>query len=54
VSQEGALSPIFEGDMPPNKKDPKKWCQYRHHSLNPVNSSPAIRGFRGARYGVFH
>jgi hypothetical protein len=34
--QEGALTPIFEGDMPP-KNDPKKWRQYWRHSCRPVN-----------------
>jgi hypothetical protein len=26
VAQDGAIGPIFEGDMPP-KNDPKKWCR---------------------------
>jgi hypothetical protein len=26
-SQDGAIGPIFEGDMPPKKNDPKKWCR---------------------------
>ena len=35
--QEGAVTPIFEGDMPPYKKGPKKWPQYWGHSWSPVN-----------------
>jgi hypothetical protein len=34
--QEGALTPIFEGDMPP-KNDPKSWPLYDGHSWSPVN-----------------
>jgi hypothetical protein len=34
--QEGAVTPIFEGDMPPLKKRPKKWPQYWGHSWSPV------------------
>jgi hypothetical protein len=26
VSQDGAIGPIFEGDMPLEKNDTKKWC----------------------------
>ena len=38
VSQDGAVGPFFEGDMPPQKIDPKKWRQPWRHSMNPVNS----------------
>ncbi|OEU22423.1 hypothetical protein FRACYDRAFT_232581 [Fragilariopsis cylindrus CCMP1102] len=37
-SQDGALSPFFEGITPPKKMDPKKWRSYERHSMNPVNS----------------
>ena len=35
-SQDGALSPFFEGITPPQKIDPKKWRQPWRHNLNPV------------------
>jgi hypothetical protein len=25
VAQDGAIGPVFEGDMPPEKNDTKKW-----------------------------
>jgi hypothetical protein len=33
VSQDGAIGPVFEGDMPP-KNDPQKWCLQWHHNWN--------------------
>jgi hypothetical protein len=27
VAQDGAIGPIFEGDIPPEKNDTKKWCR---------------------------
>jgi hypothetical protein len=36
--QDGALTPIFDGDMPPYKKDPKWWPLYDGHSWRAVNS----------------
>ena len=38
VSQDGAVGPFFEGNIPPQKIDPKKWRQPWRHSLNPVNA----------------
>ena len=39
MSQDGAVGPFFEGNMPPQKKHPKKWLGTPSHSLNAVNSS---------------
>ena len=39
MSQDGALSPIFGGETPLQKIDPKKWRQPWRHSMNPVNIS---------------
>ena len=37
MSQDGAVGPFFEGDIPPQKIDPKKWLSAESHNLNPVN-----------------
>ena len=36
MSQDGAVGPIFGGETPPQKIDPKKWRQPWRHSMNPV------------------
>ena len=36
VSQDGAVGPFFEGNMPLQKKHPKKWLGTPSHSLNAV------------------
>jgi hypothetical protein len=38
VAKKGAKGPIFEGNMPPKKMYPQKWCQYWRHNRNPVKS----------------
>ena len=38
VSQDGAVGPFFEGNMPLQKIDPKKWLGTPSHNLNPVKS----------------
>ena len=36
MSQWGGVSPIFEGNMPLQKIDPKKWRPTGRHNRNPV------------------
>jgi hypothetical protein len=38
LSQEGTIRPIFEGDTPPQKKDPKICLQYWGNNRNPVKN----------------
>ncbi|OEU11110.1 hypothetical protein FRACYDRAFT_246215 [Fragilariopsis cylindrus CCMP1102] len=42
VSQNGAIRPIFGGETPPQKFDPKKWRQPWRHNRNPVNSLKCV------------
>jgi hypothetical protein len=37
VAKKGAKGPIFEGETPLLKSDPKSWRQYWRHNRNPVN-----------------
>jgi hypothetical protein len=37
VAEKGAICPIFEGDMLPQKKDPKSWPFIDGHNMKAVN-----------------
>jgi hypothetical protein len=36
VAKKGAICPIFEGDMPLLKNDPKSWLLYYGHNMKAV------------------
>jgi hypothetical protein len=36
VAKKGAICPIFEGETPLKKKDPKRWPLYDGHSMKAV------------------